>query len=78
MAYADENINNVSTDSMVAIHQSNMIKSLYDTVPNYNRDVQKLMEFIDKVETYFEIMDLEPEQQLQAASLKLSGTAALL
>ena len=62
------------------MHQSNLVKALYDAIPSYNGDgdVQKLLEFIDKLESYFEMVELSPTSQLQAAALKLTGTASLL
>src|SRR5579871_4444445 len=53
---------------------------MYDAVPRYDRDsdVQKLLEFIDKMESYFKMIELIPSSQIQAATLKLTGTANLL
>src|SRR5579871_1474386 len=43
----------ISVDSSIALmHQSNLVKSMYDAVPRYDGDgdIQKLVEFIDKIE----------------------------
>src|SRR5579871_6784436 len=71
----------ISVESFIILmHQSNLVKSMYDAVPRYDRDgdVQKLLEFIDKMESYFEMIELTPSSQIQAATLKLTGTANLL
>ena len=52
--------------SITLMHQSNLVKSMYDAVPRYDRDgdVQKLLEFIDKMESYFKIIELIPSLQI--------------
>jgi len=48
--------------SIILIYQSNLIKSIYNTILRYNRDsdTQKLLEFKDKIESYFKIIELIP------------------
>ena len=71
----------ISIESSIALmYQSNLMKSIYDAVPRYDEDgdIQKLLEFIDKIESYFEMIELISSSQIQAATLKLTGTTNLL
>ena len=63
----DSRRSNISVESSIALmHQSNLVKSMYDAVPRYDGDgdVQKLLEFIDKMESYFEMIELIPSSQI--------------
>src|SRR5579871_843758 len=53
---------------------------MYNAVLRYDEDgdIQKLLEFIDKMESYFKMIELTPSSQIQVAILKLTGTANLL
>jgi hypothetical protein len=66
--------------SKAMIHENNLVKSSYDGIPNYNGDgdVQKLFDFILKVEMYFRMAEISPAIQLNAVIMKLTGSASLL
>ena len=64
----------------IQIAEDNLIKSLYNFIPRYDRDgdIHKLLDFVDKVELYFEVAELIPTRELMAVIAKLTGTAGLL
>src|SRR5579871_2394689 len=70
-----------NSDTAIIPNMSNLVKSLYDTIPTYNgdRDIQKLQEFIDKVEIYLELAEHEYEEEiaLKTIIIKLTERANL-
>ena len=57
-----------------------MTKSIYDNIPQYNGDgdIQKLLDFVDKVDDYLAIMDTTPTMEITLITTKLIGIASLL
>src|SRR5579871_2234921 len=77
--YTDRRCPNSDTATIPNI--SNLVKSLYDAIPIYNEDgdIQKLQEFIDKVEIYLELTEHEYEEEiaLKIIIVKLTERANL-
>ena len=71
-----------SSSSSKRLHQliKSLQKSLYDLIPKYDGegDIQRLLEFTDKVESYLEIAELIPTLEITAITAKLTGTANLI
>ena len=59
---------------------ASICKSLYNNIPKYDSDgnVQKLLDFIDKVKNYLNMAELTSSQEVSVISAKLIGTASLL
>ena len=57
-----------------------MVKSIYDNIPQYSGDgdIQKLLDFIDKVDNYLAIVDAMPMMEIALTTMKLTGTVSLL
>ena len=57
-----------------------MVKSVYDNIPRYDGegDIQKLLNFIDKVEDYLAIIDTMLTIEIMLIITKLISTASLL
>ena len=70
----------MSSSKKTILAEQNLSNHLFHEVPKYDgeSDIQKLMEFIDKIENYFEMVEFSPLVELKAASSKLIGTAGLL
>src|SRR5579871_5330307 len=56
-----------------------ILQNLYNNIPKYNGegDVQKLYDFIDKVESYLAIGNMHTDVELDIITMKLIGTASL-
>src|SRR5579871_2911156 len=56
----------LNSDTAAIPNMSNLVKSLYDAIPTYNGDgdIQKLQEFIDKVEIYLELAEHKYEEEI--------------
>src|SRR5579871_1508012 len=56
-------------------YMDSVTKNLYENIPKYNResDVQKLLDFIDKVDDYLEVARLDPDLELKLIPVKFSG-----
>ena len=72
----------VSTSNMaISDHNHNrMVMSIYESIPQYNGDgdIQKLLDFVDKVNDYLSIADIMPIMPIVLITVKLTGTASLL
>ena len=70
------------SSSIVSDNRSNngMVKSVYDNIPRYDGegDIQKLLNFIDKVEDYLAIADTMLMMEITLITMKLISTASLL
>ena len=55
-------------------------KSIYNNIPQYSgdRDIQTLLDFIHKVDSYLTITDTIPSMEIALITMKLIGTASLL
>jgi len=64
----------------VMLAEQNLTNQLYTEIPKYDGegDIQKLMEFIDKVENYLEMVEFSPLTEVKAVTSKLIGAARLL
>ena len=62
------------------VPNNGMTKSIYDNIPQYNGDgdIQKLLDFVDKVDDYLAIMDTTPMMEITLITTKLIGIASLL
>ena len=59
---------------------SGILKSIYDNIPQYSGDgdIQKLLDFVDKVDDYLNIADTTPTMEITLITMKLIGIASLL
>ena len=58
-----------------------LVKSIYDNIPQYSGDgdIQRLLDFVDKVDDYLAIADIStPTMEIALITVKLMGTASLL
>jgi hypothetical protein len=57
-----------------------MVKSIYDNISHYSGDgdMQKLLDFINKVNNYLAIANTMPAMEIALITMKLTGTASLL
>ena len=70
-----------TSNTAISDHNHNgMVKSIYESIPQYNGDgdIQKLLDFIDKVNNYLSIADTIPIMPIALITVKLTGTASLL
>jgi hypothetical protein len=69
---------NFSKKAMMA--EQNLTNQIYGEIPKYDGegDIQKLMDFIDKVENYLEMVEFPALTEVKAVTSKLIGTASLL
>ena len=72
----------VSTSNMaISDHNHNgMVNSMYKSIPQYSGDgdIQKLLDFINKVDNYLSIVDTMPIMLIVLIIVKLMDTASLL
>src|SRR5579871_4916191 len=56
-----------------------ILQNLYNNIPKYDGegDVQKLYDFIDKMESYLAIRNMHTDIELDIITMKLIGTASL-
>ena len=70
------------SSTIVSDHSNSngMVKSIYDNIPQYNGDgdIQKLLDFIDKVDDYLVIANTTPMMEIMLITTKLTSTASLL
>src|ERR1035441_5612848 len=71
-----------SSSSSKRSHQSikSLQKSLYDLIPKYDGEgnIQSLLEFTDKIESFLEIAELIPTLEITTITAKLTGKANLI
>ena len=69
-----------NSKSDISHNNNGMVKSMYDNLPQYSgdRDIQVLLDFIDKVDNYLTIADITPMMEITYITMKLMGTASLL
>ena len=62
------------------LSNSKIVQTIYDAIPKYDGDgdVQKLLDFADKVEDYVNIVEMTPTLMVTIITTKLTGTASLL
>src|SRR5271169_608170 len=73
-------ISSLSTVTTDPSFHNRMIKSIYDSIPQYSRDsdIQTLLDFVDKVNDYLFIADNMSNMEIPLITMKLTGTASLL
>ena len=77
-----EEVSEESRSSVVSDNRNynGMVKSVYDNIPQYDSEgnIQKLLDFIDKVEDYLAIADTMPMMEITLITTKMTGMASLL
>ena len=76
---SDEDNSDTKSQKSVSKIDEHILQNLYNSIPKYNRegDIQKLYDFIDKVESYLNITKLNTDIELDVVTVKLTGTASL-
>ena len=77
---SSEDTRSSGTVSDYCNNTNGMVKSIYDNIPQYNGDgdIQKLLDFTDKVDDYLAIADTTPKMEITLITTKLIGIASLL
>ena len=76
---SEEDRKSPSVISDTTKYMDSVTKNLYENIPKYDgeSDIQKLLDFIDKVDDYLEIARLDPNLELKLIPAKFSGQASL-
>ena len=71
---SEEDRRSPSVISDITKYIDSITKNLYENIPKYDRedDVQKLLDFIDKVDDYLEVARLDPDLELKLIPAKFS------
>ncbi len=74
----DERRSSASRKSTLS--SSKIVQTIYEAIPKYDGegDVQKLLDFADKVDDYVNTVDMAPTTMVTMITTKLTGTASLL
>ena len=75
----DSDATSSSTYSNSNVHNG-ILRSVYDNIPQYSgdRDIQTLLDFVDKVDDYLVITDNTSTMEIPLITMKLTGTASVL
>src|SRR5579871_4797918 len=76
---SDEDNSDIESQKSISKMDKYILQNLYNSIPKYNRekDIQKLYNFNDKVESYLNILRLDTDIELDIVIVKLTGTASL-
>src|SRR5215471_11824478 len=76
---SDEDNSDTESQKSVSRMDEYILQNLYNSIPKYDRegDIQKLYDFIDKVESYLNVTRLDTDIELDIVTVKLTGTANL-
>ena len=78
---SDDSDSTSTSNIAISDHNYNgMVKSIYESIPQYSRDrdIQKLLDFIDKIDKYLSIANTMLIILIALIIVKLMGIASLL
>src|SRR5579871_6457185 len=75
---SDKDNSNIESQKSISKMDKYILQNLYNSIPKYDgeRDIQKLYDFIDKVESYLNMTRLDTDIELDIVTVKLTGTSS--
>src|SRR5579871_1000833 len=76
---SDEDNSDTESQKSISKIDKYILQNLYNSIPKYDGegDIQKLYDFIDKVESYLNMTRLDTDIELDIVTVKLTGTSSL-